>query len=50
MNRWAEDIKVLGESLVSMTGRVQDAGQEAVTALEAGQDTIRDEAAKRPAR
>jgi hypothetical protein len=50
MNRWAEDIKVLGDSFVSMASRVQDVGQEAVTELEASQDTARTEAAKHPAR
>jgi hypothetical protein len=50
MNRWAEDIKVLGDNFVSMASRVQEVGQEAVTTLEASQDTTRAEAAKRPAR
>ena len=50
MNRWAEDIKVLGDNFVNMASRVQGVSHEAVTALEASQDTARAGAAKRPAR
>jgi hypothetical protein len=50
MNRWAEDFKVLGENLVNMASRVQEVGQEAVTPVEASQDTAPAKAAKRPAR
>jgi len=50
MSRWAEDIKVLGDNFVSMASQVQGVSHEAVTALEASQDTARAEAAKRSAR
>jgi len=50
MNRWAEDFKVLGENLVNMASRVQEVSQEAVTPVEASQDTAPAKAAKRPAR
>ena len=50
MNRWAEDIKVLGDNFVNMASRVQGGSHEAVTALEASQDTERAEAATRAAR
>jgi hypothetical protein len=50
MNRWADDIKVLGDNFVNMASRVQEVGQEAVTTLEASQNTAPAEAAKRPAR
>ena len=50
MNRWAEDIKVLGDNFVNMASRVQEVSYEAVTTLEASQDTERTEAATRAAR
>jgi hypothetical protein len=50
MNRWAEDIKVLGDNFVNMASRVQGVSHEAVTTLEASQDTERAEAATRAAR
>jgi len=50
MNRWAEDIEVLRDNLVSMASRVQEVSQEAATTLETSQDTAPVEAAKRPAR
>ena len=50
MNRWTEDIKVLGDNFVNLASRVQEVSQEAVTMVEASQDTARAEAAKRAAR
>jgi hypothetical protein len=50
MNRWAEDSKVLRDNFVNMASRVQEVSQEAVTTLEASQNTERAEAATRAAR
>jgi hypothetical protein len=50
MDRWAEDFKILGDNVVSMASRIQEVSEEAVTTVEASQDTARAEAAKRPAR
>jgi hypothetical protein len=50
MNRWVEDIKVLGDNFVNMASQVQEVSHEAVTTLEASQDTERTEAATRAAR
>jgi hypothetical protein len=50
MGRWIEDIKVLGDNFVNLASRVQEVSQEAVTMVEASQDTAPAEAAKRSAR
>jgi hypothetical protein len=50
MGRWIEDIKVLGDNFVNLASRVQEVSQEAVTMVEASQDTTPAEAAKRSAR
>ena len=50
MGRWIEDIKVLGDNFVNLASRVHEVSQEAVTTLEASQDTAPAEAAKRSAR
>jgi hypothetical protein len=39
MSRWIEDIKVLGDNFVNLASRVQEVSQEAVTMVEASQDT-----------
>jgi hypothetical protein len=50
MSRWIEDIKILGDNFVNLASRVQEVSQEAVTMVEASQDTAPAEAAKRSAR